>query len=98
MGECELERHCVIAEEEKLVAASDSSSILNDSSKKHFLMLYRRLRPDCAAFYLCRLMHSVISQFVGLCSVLGLLILLAYWFYDSIGFLILLHVAAVGKS
>lgn len=97
MGESELERHCVIAEEEKFVAASDSS-ILNDSYKKHFLMPYRRFRPDCAAFYLCRLMHSVISQFVGLCSILGLLILLSYWFYDSIGFLILLHVAAVGKS
>lgn len=97
MGECELERHCVIAEEEKLVAASDSS-ILTDSYKKHFLMAHRRFRPDCAAFYLCRLMRSVISQFVGLCSILGLLILLSYWFYDSIGFLILLHVAAVGKS
>lgn len=60
-------------------------------------MSLRRFRvTDRAALFLCRVLQTAAFRFVGLCSALGLLILLAYWFYDGACLLVLLHLAAIG--
>lgn len=91
MGNSGLEESEDSSKDRQLGSLSQSPTLDKQTS-----MIYRRLRISSWAELFSRLMRTAFLQFMSLCSVLGLLILLAFWFYDGITLLILLHFAVLG--
>lgn len=75
---------------------NESPSSSETASTKLGSMSYRRLGLSSLAFVLCCLVQKAFARLVALCSAVGLIILLTFWFYDGIGMLILLHIAVLG--
>lgn len=97
MGKSGTEKTGDTVNDQKEVSFNNASPSAENTSTKLSPMSYRRQGLSSLGLILCGLLRTAVSRLVALCSVIGLIILLTFWFYDGLGMLILLHVAVLGE-
>jgi len=79
-------------------AASESISPTSSNSDSSTMRVFMLSSKDGMASRILRLFLALMFKFWAICSTYVLILLLTFWFYDSIVCLILLHVAVLGES